>query len=74
MNAIESGKIGASYLTLEELKAKFKIGRSTVYDWMGQGLPYSKIGRVVRYPEQEVEKWIRNRTVGMQFNERKQAA
>jgi excisionase family DNA binding protein len=56
--------MGTRYLTLEEFKAKYKVGRSTVYEWMGLGLPYFKVGRVVRYPEAEVEAWVQARTVG----------
>jgi excisionase family DNA binding protein len=68
--------MGTSYLTLEELMARFKIGRSTVYEWMGLGLPFFKVGRVVRYPEKEVQDWIGARTTGVlagRSNERKAA-
>jgi predicted DNA-binding transcriptional regulator AlpA len=74
MSAIDNGTGAVRYLTLEELKAKYKVCRSTVYEWMGQGLPYSKIGRVVRYPEGAVEEWVRSRTIGLKIHERKQAA
>ena len=46
-------------ITVKEVMAAYKVSRTTVQKWMKQGLPYSKVGRLVRFDADEVAKWIR---------------
>lgn len=47
-------------LTTEDLMLKYKVSRSTIDRWRKEGMPFSKIGRGVRFNEDEVQKWIEN--------------
>ena len=47
------------YLTLNELSEKLKLSRSTIDAWRREGLPFIKMGRNIRFDEDEVMKWIR---------------
>ena len=46
------------YLTTEDIMGKYQVKRATVKKWRDEGMPYYKIGRGVRFIEDEVEKWI----------------
>jgi excisionase family DNA binding protein len=46
-------------ITIKEVMALYKVSRTTVQKWMKQGLPYSKVGRLVRFDAGEVAKWVR---------------
>lgn len=52
------------FLTIEEMKDKFKVSTSTIQSWMKSGMPYIKTGgRIrgnVRFNLQEVMKWMNN--------------
>jgi len=47
------------YLRSKDLETKYQVSRATIDNWKKQGMPYLKIGRSVRFEENEVEKWIR---------------
>jgi excisionase family DNA binding protein len=47
------------YLTLKELSEKIKMSRSTIDKWRGEGLPFIKMGRSIRFDEDAVMEWIR---------------
>ena len=49
------------YLRSKDLEQKYQISRATVDNWKKWGMPHLKIGRSVRFDENEVEKWIRER-------------
>ena len=46
-------------ITVKEVMRQYKISRPTVQVWMKKGLPYHKIGRLVRFDPVEVEGWIK---------------
>jgi excisionase family DNA binding protein len=51
----------AVWLTLDELSAYLKRGRSTLYMMARQGdLPASKIGRTWRFDRDEIDQWLRS--------------
>ena len=56
------------YLTEEELCERLKLSRNSLWQLRKNGLPYRKIGGVIRYLPAEVETWIQtycsNRPVG----------
>jgi len=45
-------------LTVKELEKIFQVTRQTIFDWRKKGLPYKKVGRLVRFEKSEVEIWI----------------
>lgn len=45
-------------LTTEELCNALKITRQGVFKWRKEGLPYIKMGKLVRFDKEEVEKWL----------------
>ena len=47
------------YLTLNELAEKLRLSRSTIDVWRREGLPYTKMGRNIRFDEDEVMRWIK---------------
>lgn len=51
-------------LTVDETAAYLGISKLTVYDWISQGkIEVIKLGRVVRFKEATLEKWIDKHTV-----------
>lgn len=49
-----------SLLTSAELQNTYKISRTTIDRWRREGMPYIKVGRGVRFDEDDVRKWILN--------------
>lgn len=47
-------------ITSQELQSIYSISRSTVDRWRNEGLPFIKIGRGVRFDEDDVKEWIKN--------------
>jgi excisionase family DNA binding protein len=52
-----------AYLTTAEAAKLLKVKEATLVDWRvkGEGPAYAKIGRLVRYPDYEVERYGRER-------------
>jgi excisionase family DNA binding protein len=46
-------------LTIKEVMKQYAVSRPTVQIWMKKGLPYYKVGRLVRFKQEEVDEWIR---------------
>lgn len=46
-------------LTLKEFMAKHKISKSTVYNWVNEGMPKSNIGKGARFDEEKTDAWIK---------------
>jgi excisionase family DNA binding protein len=46
-------------ITLEELKQKLKVSRTTIDRWRKEGMSCEKVGRGVRFRENLVLEWIR---------------
>jgi excisionase family DNA binding protein len=52
-------------LRATEVAAVLGVGRATAYELMASGeLPTVRIGRAVRVPRAELERWVRRQTVG----------
>ena len=45
-------------LTIEEIAKEFKVSTKTVTRWFDRGLPFLKIGRLVRVLRSELNKFI----------------
>jgi len=46
-------------LTMKDICEKYHISRATVDRWRKEGMPFSKVGRGVRFIESEVDDWIK---------------
>lgn len=51
--------------TIEDVRRHFKVSRTTIYEWMVEGLPSVKIGGSLRFDKGDVLGW---------WNSRKQSA
>ena len=50
-------------LTPEQIAAKLGVKLSTIYQWTHQGfIPYVKLGRLVRFREADVTRWLEARS------------
>lgn len=47
-------------LTKKELSDWLKISIPTIDRWMAKGLPYTKVGKIVRFEKEDVEKWMKD--------------
>ena len=47
-----------SYLTIEEVSEMLKVARSTVYKFKEMGMPFIKIGKTIRFKDNEVMEWV----------------
>lgn len=43
--------------TIEDVRQYFKVSRTTIYEWMEQGLPSVKIGGSLRFDKLDVLAW-----------------
>ena len=50
------------YLTTKDLEVKYKVSRSTIKKWRDNGMPFSTIGRTIRFKENEVEQWVKKQS------------
>lgn len=49
-------------LTIHEISALLSIKVKTIYDWTHKKqIPHYKIGRLVRFEEAEIQKWIQEK-------------
>lgn len=46
------------YITISELAKNLKTTEQSIRNWMKQGLPSLKIGRLRRFDPEAVQKWI----------------
>jgi len=47
---------------IKELTAKFGISTETIYSWTSMKvIPFYKVGRLVRFDEAEIDKWLEQR-------------
>jgi excisionase family DNA binding protein len=47
------------YITVKDIMKMYKCSKSTVYNWIDEGLPVRKFGRMTRFIESEVDKWLK---------------
>lgn len=47
------------YLTSRDLESKYKVGRTTIDKWKKEGMPFFQKGRVIRFEESKVDKWLK---------------
>lgn len=49
----------AELITTNELCDALKVSRTTVETWRKEGMPYEKLGRIVRFDKDKVMEWLR---------------
>lgn len=50
------------YINIKDLSEYLDIKPSTLYDWVfRKKIPYYKIGRLVKFNMDEIEKWVEER-------------
>jgi len=50
-------------LTPEQIAELLGVKQSTIYQWTHQGfIPHVKVGRLVRFREADIEKWLEKRS------------
>ncbi len=51
-------------LTIDELAEVLSVKKSTIYQWVHLGLiPHIKVGRLLRFREEDIQKWLISRQV-----------
>jgi len=51
-------------LTIDELAEVLTVKKSTIYQWVHLGLiPHIKVGRLLRFKEESIQKWLISREV-----------
>jgi len=51
-------------LTIDELAKVLSVKKSTIYQWVHLGLiPHVKVGRLLRFKEGSIQKWLISRQV-----------
>ncbi len=51
-------------LTIDELAKVLSVKKSTIYQWVHLGLiPHIKVGRLLRFREEDIQKWLISRQV-----------
>lgn len=48
-------------LTTKELCTIYKVTKTTIENWRREGMPFEKLGKIVRFNQEEVEQWLKNR-------------
>ena len=58
---MRSGKMPADikYLTIEDVSEMLQVTRTTIYNLKKRGLPFIKLGKTIRFDQEEVINWIK---------------
>lgn len=57
-----------SYLTIEDVAEMLKVARSTVYKFKNMGMPFIKIGKTIRFKDDEVIQWVESHSTSSNDN------
>lgn len=50
------------FLTIEDVSEMLQVTRSTVYNLKKKGLPFIKLGKNIRFDQDEVVNWVKSNT------------
>jgi excisionase family DNA binding protein len=58
----EGKKMGSDvkFLTIEDVADMLQVTRTTVYNLKKRGLPFIKIGKSIRFNQEDVIEWVMN--------------
>ncbi len=48
------------FLTIEDVSEMLQVTRTTVYNLKKQGMPFIKLGKNIRFDQEEVVDWVRS--------------
>lgn len=48
-------------IRIKDFMKQYNVSRSTIYNWIEQGLKFYKINKIVMFDKNEIEEFIRNR-------------
>jgi len=55
-------------MTVSQLAKYLQISKHTIYSWIFQGkIPYSKIGRRVRFKREEIVRWSEGKKIEISY-------
>jgi excisionase family DNA binding protein len=47
------------FLTVEDVAEMLQVTRTTIYNLKKKGLPFIKLGKNIRFDQEEVVKWVK---------------
>lgn len=50
-------------IRIKEFMKIYGLSRSTIYNWIEQGLNYYKINKIVMFDKKDIDEFIKNRKV-----------
>lgn len=48
-------------LTTEDLMKIFSVSRQAIFDWRANGMPFIRLGRLIRFEEEKVFEWFKEK-------------
>ena len=65
---LPASKPKGDYMTIPQLAKYLQISKAIIHSWIYQRkIPYSKIGRMVRFKREEIVRWSKERKVKARF-------
>jgi len=65
-NAVSAQKSVKKYIGVQDLAGYLTVSVNTIRSWVWQKqIPHFKVGRLVRFEMQEIDKWLEDRKVKM---------
>lgn len=52
----------SKFITTKELCEMLKVSNVTIHNYRKEGMPFEKFGTLVRFDEQKVLEWLKNRS------------
>lgn len=49
------------YVTVKDIMGLYKVTKTTVYNWIKEGMPHHKFGKLTRFIESEVDEWLKQK-------------
>lgn len=50
-------------LTIDEARVMLRVGKNVMYGLIKSGIPYIKIGKQIRIPQEGLLNWIKTQTI-----------
>jgi len=61
---LQNSGVEKRYLSIEELSKYISAQKGTIYAWTHmRKIPYSKVGRILRFDKQEIDRWMKKKKV-----------
>lgn len=51
------------FLTVEDVAEMLQVTRTTIYNLKKKGLPFIKLGKNIRFDQDEVVEWVKSNTM-----------